>query len=1055
MRASLIFLTLISGSSSQILRGATPAVDFDRQIRPILADNCFTCHGPDEKHRMAGLHFDTKEGAFGKPGVIVPGDSAHSKMYLKISNPNVALRMPPTYSGRKLTATQIETIKNWIDSGAKWEMHWAYVPPKHPELPAVQDTKWVRNPIDQFVLSKLEKEGLHPSPETDKATLLRRVTFDLTGLPPTQTELDAFLADKSRNAYEKVVDRLLASPHYGERMAMQWLDFARYADTHGYHIDSAREMWPWRDWVIGAFNRNMPYDELTVEQIAGDLLPHSTQSQIIATGFNRNHMINFEGGAIPEEYQNEYIVDRIEATSTTWLGITLGCARCHDHKYDPLRQKDFYSFGAFFNSVPEKGLDGYKGNAKPFLQLPSKAQADMKAALIEAIKQKDEEIDSAETTWERQQLELPVSDVSAGLVADYPFNNSLTNRVDGTLSGKVLSGKAVYAQGRIDRALDLSEEAHLSLGNTGPFESAKPFTVAMWVKAGGPSGMAILQRYEKSSKAGAGYEIALDYCNSGNCNVIVRLRDNGPDSRIEVKSKEGIKYKANTDQGEVNEHWDHVIVSYDGSGQAKGVQIYIDGRSVKTITNLDKLAPASFSNGQLEIGNKDWGTPFKGQLSGLRLYNRRLYAGEAYELGALNPVRAVLQIPREHRSEDQKKWLRDYFLTEIGNPAEQQLNVDYTQLKRGLDQLNREIPSTMVMGEMEKPRDTYILARGDYRNKGEKVEPNTPAVLPPLPKDAPRNRLTLAKWLVDPGNPLTARVAVNHFWQMYFGLGIVKTSEDFGSQGDPPSNQALLDWLATEFVQTNWDVKAMQRLIVTSATYRQASKVTPELLEKDPENRLLARGPRFRLPAEMVRDNALAISGVIDGRIGGPSVSPYQPKGLWEEMAFGGDFSAQKYVQSHGADLYRRSMYTFWKRTVPYPSLNTFDAPDREKCTARRSTTNTPLQALVLMNDPTYVEASRIFAERDLREAGPSARDRIRFAFRLATDRDPSPEESVILEGLYKKEMAHYDSDRSAAIRLVSIGERMRNPQLDPAELAAWTMVTSTILNMDETITKN
>lgn len=1043
-------------SSLQSLWGATPTVDFDRQIRPILSDNCFACHGPDEKRRMAGLHFDSKEGAFGKAGVIVPGDSAHSKMYLKISSPNDALRMPPTYSGRKLTTAQIETIKSWIDAGAKWETHWAYTPPKRPDLPAVQDAKWVRNPIDRFVLARLEKEGLHPSLEMDKATLLRRLTFDLTGLPPTPAELKAFSQDSSPQAYDKVVDRLLASPHYGERMTMQWLDFARYADTHGYHIDSAREMWPWRDWVIGAFNHNMPYDEFTVDQIAGDLLPHATQAQIIATGFNRNHMINFEGGAIPEEYQNEYIVDRIEATSTTWLGITLGCARCHDHKYDPLRQRDFYSFGAFFNSVPEKGLDGYKGNAVPFLQLPNKEQTEMKAALIAAIKQTDDRIAGAETVWEGNQREMPVADVTAGLVSEYAFDDSLANRLQSWAAAKVLAGKASYTQARTGRGLDLAEEAQLSFGNAGAFAATKPFTVAMWVKTGGPSGMALLQQYEKSPKAGAGFEISLDYCNKENCNIIVRMQSNGPDSGIVVKSTEGVTYREDSvDHEHVKSPWDHVAISYDGFGKAKGVQIYVNGRSVKTEVIRDNLSVASLSKGELEIGNKEWGTPFKGQVADLRIYNRRLYANEAYEIGLLGPMRTVLEIPEARRTDDQKKWLREYFLKEAGNPAEQQLSVDYRELNRGLDEINREIPSTMVMGEMEKPRDTFVLRRGDYQMRGDKVEPNTPAVLPPLPKDAPRNRLTLAKWLVDPGNPLTARVAVNHFWQMYFGLGIVKTTEDFGSQGDPPSNQELLDWLATEFVQSHWDVKAMQRLIVTSATYRQASKVTPEMLEKDPENRLLARGPRFRLPAEMVRDNALALSGLINEKIGGPSVSPYQPKGLWEEMAFGGDFSAQTYMQSHGPDLYRRSMYTFWKRSVPYPSLNTFDAPDREKCTARRGITNTPLQALVLMNDPTYVEAAREFAERDLREAGPSATDRIRYAFRLAMDRDPSPKETAIFEGLYKKEIVHYDTDRAAAEKLVSIGEMKRNPKLDPAELAAWTLVTSTILNMDETMTKN
>jgi hypothetical protein len=1045
MPRSLLLPVVILPAAVWMLQAATPEINFDRQVRPILSDNCFMCHGPDEKHRMANLHFDTKEGAFGKPGVIVPGDSAHSKMYLKISNPNEAMRMPPVYSGRKLTPAQIETLKQWIDSGAKWETHWSFVPPKRPDLPPVQDKQWVRTPIDQFVLAKLESEGLKPAPEADRAILLRRVTFDLTGLPPTAEELNAFLQDKSPQAYEKVVDRLLASPHYGERMTMQWLDFARYADTHGYHIDSAREMWPWRDWVIAAFNRNEPYDQFTIEQLAGDLLPKPTQAQVIATGFNRNHMINFEGGAIPEEYQNEYIVDRIEATSTTWLGITLGCARCHDHKYDPLRQKDFYSFGAFFNAVPEKGLDGYTGNAVPFLQLPSERQKSIKEMLQTAIKEKDAEIAAAQATWEQHEREMPVSDITSGLVNEYTFDETLSDRLH-TDVAKVVSGKVSYKAGRVGRAADLDESPQVSFGNISAISDSKPFTVAAWVKPDGPSGMALLQEFDKGQKNSAGFEIAVDYCNKKNCNVIVRLRGKDADSVLQAKSESGLAL----------EQWNHLAVSYDGSRRAQGIQIYVDGQNVNTAVDVDKYgAGVSYEKGDLQIGNKDWGTPFKGQLGELRVYDRRLYPTEANELGSRSPLHAILALSADHRSEDQQKWIRQYFLQEAGNPAEKQLDVDFVSLNKGLDQLNKEIPSTMVMADMEKPRDTYILKRGDYQLRGDKVEANTPAVLPPLPKDAPRNRLTLAKWIVDPANPLTARVAVNHFWQMYFGIGIVKTSEDFGSQGDPPSHPQLLDWLATEFVRTNWDVKAMQRLIVTSAVYRQDSKVSPALLEKDPENRLLAHGPRFRLPAEMIRDNALAISGLINEKIGGPSVLPYQPKGLWEEMAFGGNFSAQTYEQGHGSDLYRRSMYTFWKRSVPYPSLNTFDAPDREKCTARRGVTNTPLQALVLMNDPTFLEASRALAERDLKEAGTTETDRIRFAFRLATDRDPSPREFQILDGLYKKEMVHYDTDHAAAEKLISIGESKRDPKFNASELAAWTLVSSTILNLDETITKN
>ncbi len=593
-------LVLLALSAASAFAAPNPGVNFDRQIRPILSDNCFTCHGPDEKHRMASLHFDTKDGAFSKTGVITPGNSAASRMYQRISNTNEAMRMPPAYSGHKLTDTQIDLIKRWIDEGAKWETHWAFVPPKRPDLPEVHDKTWVRTPVDNFVLAKFESQNLKPAPQADKTTLLRRVTFDLTGLPPSAAELKAFADDRSPEAYTKVVDRLLASPHYGERMTMQWLDFARYADTHGYHIDSAREMWPWRDWVINAFNRNMPYDQFTVEQIAGDLLPNATESQRIATGFNRNHMINFEGGAIPAEYQNEYIVDRIEATSTTWLGITLGCARCHDHKYDPLRQRDFYAFGAFFNTVPEEGLDGYKGNAVPFLQLPSPQQTQIKKNLEQFIKQKDDQLADAEVAWEQQQRQVPVMDVTGGLTAEWTFNETLNERQQPALAAKLVSGKLPFVPGRLGKAADLAEEPQLSFGESGGFPAGRPFTIALWLKPEGPSGMSILQRYDGSPKSTNGYEVALDYCNKEKCNVIVRLGSG--DNRIEVHSAQGLVLSA----------WNHLAISYNGSAQAKGIQIFIDGHNVSTTVIADKLPPtASFTHGELEIGNKDLGHAFQ------------------------------------------------------------------------------------------------------------------------------------------------------------------------------------------------------------------------------------------------------------------------------------------------------------------------------------------------------------------------------------------------------------------------------------------------------------
>jgi hypothetical protein len=788
-------------TASALADPATPlAVSFDRQIRPILAENCYACHGPDDKQRKAKLRLDTKEGAFKHADLIVPGNAAKSELIGRITAEEASERMPPPRTGKRLTPTEIELLRRWINDGAKWSRHWAFVAPERPPLPAVRNRAWVRNPIDAFILARLEKEGLQPAPGADRITLIRRLTLDLTGLPPTPAEVDAFVADLRPDAYEQLVDRLLSSAHYGERMALDWLDAARFADTHGYHIDSGRDMTRWREWVIDAFNHNMPFDRFTVAQLAGDLLPNATLEDRIASGFNRNHMINFEGGAIPEEYQVQYVLDRVNTTSTIWLGLTLGCCQCHDHKFDPFTQKDYYQLYAFFNHVPENGLDGSKGNAAPVLKMPS-----------------------AEQTRRLNQL-------NAALRA--------TQR------------RAMCA----------------------------------WVSA-------------------------------------------------------------------------------------------IEG---------------------------DW----------------TCTAACALELRRLQ-----------------------------GRP---------TQLRNELADLQRQVPTTMVMAEMANPRDTFVLVRGMYDKHGQKVVAQVPASLSPLPQGSSANRLGLARWLVDPSHPLTARVTVNRYWQMYFGTGLVRTAEDFGTQGEYPSHPDLLDWLATEFVRSGWNVKAMQRLIVTSATYRQKSGAATELIARDPENRLLARGPRFRLPAEFIRDQALAISGLLDGEIGGHSVSPYQPPGLWEELASredGKNWTAQTYTQSHGKDLYRRTMYTFWKRTSPPPTLVTFDAPDREVCTVRRSRTNTPLQALVLMNDPTYLEASRKLAERLMTEAH-TPDDRITLAFRLATARRPTETEETILRRVFDRQLAVYRQNGHAAQKLLGIGESRRNPRLDPAELAAWTTVASVVLNLDETVTK-
>jgi hypothetical protein len=1039
-----------AAARTQVAPAPAP-ISFNREILPILANNCFACHGPDEKKRETKFHFDTQEGMFLKRGVIEPGNAAESLLVEKITDPNPKDRMPPPDSGHSLTPKQIDLLRRWIDEGAKWDTHWAYVPPKRPELPPVRDASWVRNPIDQFILARLEREGLKPSPEADKETLLRRVTLDLTGLPPTVAEVDAFLADSSPDAYERRVDELLRSPHYGERMAVPWLDASRYADTHGYHIDSLRGMWPWRDWVIDAFNQNMPFDRFAIEQLAGDLLPDATKEQKIASGFNRNHMINFEGGAIADEYQVEYVVDRVEATSSAFMGLTMGCARCHSHKFDPITHKEFYEFFAFFNTVPEIGLDGRRGNAVPLLPLPSAEQQARLDELDAGIKARETALDDAvvaplQREWEHAAREKPLQPDVPGLLAHYELDGSFSDISGRYQHGRTIVGEPTFDGGRVGRAASFDGDTEVSFGNVGGFERDEAFSLAAWVRGRGNLPMAGFQKLEGAEHR-RGYEwkfddIKLVDIQRWAARLSIRLASDSPDSAIEVRTRERLTLG----------DWYHVAFTYDGSGKAAGVNLYLNGERLGLDVVRDALRGPIKTDAALRLGSKPLGAPFVGQIDDLRLYGRTLTPAQVEDLAVHYPMRVILSGVIGKPSKDDAGRLREYFLTYQAPDALRAAHTELEMLRARKEDLVKVIPTAMIMAEMKKPRDTFILARGDYRNQTDKVQPGVPAVLPPLPKEAPLNRLTLARWLVDPAHPLTSRVAVNRYWQTYFGYGIVKTQEDFGVQGEPPTHPELLDWLATEFMKS-WDVRAMQRLIVTSSTYRQSSKTTPALVEKDPENRLLARGPRVRMPAEMIRDTALAAGGLLNDAIGGPSVMPYQPKGLWEELAFGDGFSAQSYEQGHGPDLYRRGMYTLWKRTAPPASLATFDAPDREKCTARRAQTNTPLQALVLMNDPTYVEASRALAQRALLEGGKDPKSRLTYAFRLVTARKPSGKELKVLRTLLDGRFKVFRQDRQAALKLLSVGESRRNNTLDVAELAAYTTVASVIFNLDETIT--
>lgn len=911
-----------------ILICALPAlgVDFQRDVRPILSDKCFSCHGPNASKRP----MPPKE-------ILARVESTDSKK-----------RMPPSWAGKPaLSAGEIETLQTWVNSGADWPKHWAFLPVKSHRPPGNAS-----HPIDAFIQARLAQEKINPSPVAVPGILLRRVSFDLTGLPPTSEELDEF--EKGRITYEKVVDRLLKSPRFGERFAMRWLDAARYADTNGYQTDAERYMWRWRDWVINAFNRNLPFDQFITWQIAGDLLPNATLEQKIATGFNRNHRGNGEGGIIPEEYAVEYVVDRVETTSTVFLGLTLGCARCHDHKYDPFTQREFYQLYGFFNSIPERGRANKYGNSPPTILAPRPVEAEKLAKLNAAV-------ETAARNF--QQLEKQIKPVAAP--PDW----------------------------RTQRGLAMK----------GDFGFLDKFTLAALVtpeKTDGPIFSKTLDKPEAE-----GYRVFV-----ADGRIRAEFVQRWLDDALRVETEERIPIGQATD----------LILTYDGSRMAEGLKIYLNGKPAKLRVLLDELNQEFRVKEPLRIGSGGGMGQFAGTITRVGVYNRVLFNDEI--------------------TEDRD---RLYALESDTGHASGKAWKDLLDAREARDKLAASIPTVMVMEELPQPRPAHVLNRGSYDRPGDVVDRGTPATLHSWPVDAPRNRLGLAKWLTDPANPLTARVTVNRVWQMMFGTGLVKTVEDFGSQGEWPSHPELLDWLAAEFTRTGWDFKALVRTIVLSETYRQSSNVTPELLQRDPENRLLARGPRVRLPAEMVRDQALAISGLLVEKTGGPSVKPYQPKGLWSELSGGAD-----YEQDHGENLWRRSLYTLWKRASPPPMMMNFDAAGREACVVRESRTNTPLQALNLMNDVTYVEASRKLGERMMRKGG------IPWAFRMATGRVPSPDELNVLNAAYARALDRFRTDPKVATKLLSVGEAPQDAALDSAELAANTSIASLILNLDEAVTK-
>jgi hypothetical protein len=946
-------------------------VEFNRDIRPILSNRCFTCHGPDAANRKTKLRFDLESGfrialANGR-FPIVPGDPDQSEMVRRIASENAAVRMPPAYAGKeKLKPGEIELVRRWIAQGAHWQPFWSLIPPQRPAVPPVQQRNWPRNPIDAFILNRLEREGLHPSPQADPATLIRRVTLDLTGVSPTPAEVDAFLADRSPAAYEKVVDRLLRSPRYGERMAFRWMENARYGDTNGYQTDGPREMWRWRDWVVAAFNRNMPFSQFTIEQLAGDLLPNPTLDQLIATGFNRNHRTNGEGGIIPEEYRVEYVADRAQTTSIVWMGLTIGCARCHDHKYDPIAQKDFYRLFAFFNQIPnEQGFAWNYGNEDPRVKAPLPEQAQKLAGLDRQI---------------AERRSLGVRPAPKSVQDSLVYHHAGPEHFDGA------------------RVIE-------SDGKAADFDYMQPFTYAAWIRPESPKGTIV--SHVEDYFEGMGHAL---YLIDGKLRLHIHRRFTDLGIRVETATPI-----------ELNQ-WQHVLVTYDGDRKAAGVRIYLNGQPQPLQILFDQNnEPIHHPKTPLRIG-AGGGLHFVGDIRDVRIYSRALTADEA----------AILPDPES--------------AAQIAATPEQRA---LTALEAERQQFYRGIPTVMVMADGAS-RDTFLLKRGAYDSPGEKVTAGVPEVLHQLPPGWPNNRLGLARWLVDRTNPLTARVTVNRLWQTFFGVGIVKTVDDFGSQGEWPVHPELLDWLAVEFMDSGWNVKALIKTMVMSATYRQSSKSTPELLQKDPDNRLLARAPRYRLGPEMIRDQALAAGGLLVEKLGGPSVKPYQPPGLWQELASGGGYKADT-----GEGLYRRSLYTYWKRTVAPPFMVNFDSPNREQCTVSENRTNSPLQALDLMNDVAFLEAARNLAERMLVDATLRvASARVTYGYRLLLARAPNPAQLAVLLKLLENLESTYLSDPAAAKAFLKQGESPVRPGLDVSELAAYTGLASLLLNLDETITK-
>jgi len=1040
--------------SSWFITGIGDAADggleYNRDIRPILADNCFACHGPDSAARKADLRVDRREAVI-EMGALTPGKPDESELLRRVLSSDPEEQMPPPATKKKLTPEQTETLRRWIEAGAEYEPHWSLIAPQRPELPSVQDAAWVRNPIDHFILAKLEASQLRPAPEADRRTLARRLSLDLIGLPPDPKLVEEFVNDASENAYEKLVDKLLESPQWGEHRARYWLDLARYADTHGIHFDNYREMWAYRDWVINAFNRNLPFDQFTIEQLAGDLLPNRTMDQQIASGFNRCNITTNEGGVIPEEYLVLYTRDRTETVGQVWLGMTVGCAVCHEHKFDPISQREFYEMAAFFNNTTQGAMDGNVKDTPPIVSVPSTADRPRFEALRAEIPAAKQAVEArraaARGDFDQWLAAAKIDELAAAVPTDTLHLHAPLSEGQGQLTNitldeqpreTTLASSATWQAGPSGGSALQTQGTAVELSDAGDFENDQPWTCAAWVKlpANDSSG-AICARMDDQN-AFRGWDLWVQRRQVG-----MHIINAWPDNAVKVVSQ---------NQAPANE-WVHVAVSYDGSRKASGLKVFYNGEEQPTNVEADKLTETVRTNVPLKIGQRHTRDPISGAaMQDLRIYRRVLAQPEVAALSKASQFAAILAKPAAERTEAEHDQLYNWWL---GTHDEQfrSLSAQATQLEKEQADLQARGTIAHVMQEKSEPAAAFVLFRGEYDQRRDAVEPKTPAAFPPWKEGLPVNRLGFAQWLLQPEHPLTARVTVNRFWQQLFGVGLVRTSGDFGVAGQLPTHPQLLDWLAVEFRESGWDMKRFFKLMVMSATYRQAAVATPEKLDKDPDNRLLSRGPRFRMDAEMVRDYALAASGLLVTRLGGPSVKPYQPEGVWEAVAMIGS-NTRDYRPDTGENLYRRSLYTFWKRSAPPASMEIFNAPSREFCTVQRERTNTPLQALTTLNDPQFIEAARALAERVLKDGGDSVSQQADFLMLRVAGRPLRDDERPIVEASLNDLLAFYQAHPDEAARLLAVGESKRDESLDAPTHAAWTMLSNQLFNLDEVLSK-